>query len=149
MASRSRPIAARRSPYGIARARRPLPEPERDVERVDLVRGREHAAGLGRRQRRVRRVGQVLLVDRGADGLGIAGEPRVLGADVTLELGELAHELGRLVGLREPRRLERRLAAAERLDELRQPLGLVRERAGALEERDRAEPLRERCRSRP
>ena len=50
-------------------------------------------------------VGQVLLLDRPADGLGVAGEPRVLGADVALELGELAHELGGLVGLREPRRL--------------------------------------------
>src|SRR6478735_8331657 len=33
-------------PVGIARTGRPLPEPERDVERVDLVRRGEHAAGL-------------------------------------------------------------------------------------------------------
>ena len=47
------------------------------------------------------------------DRLREAGEPRVLGADVALEVGELAHELGGLVGLREPRRLQRGLAAAE------------------------------------
>ena len=73
------------------------------------------------RQRRVRGVGQVLLVDRGADRLRVAGEPRVLRADVALELRELAHQLGRLVGLCKPRSLERGLSATERLDELREP----------------------------
>ena len=128
-------------PVGITRAGRPVPEPEGDVERVDLVRGRENAPGFGLRQRGVGSVGQVLLVDRGADRLGIPGEPRVLAADVALELRELPHQLGRLVRLREPRRLERRLAAAESLDELPQALRLVRERARSLEERDRAQPL--------
>ena len=79
-----------------------------------------------------------------ADRLRVPGELRVFRAHVTLELGKLTHELGRLVGLREPCRLERRLAAAERLDELLEPLCLVGERPCALEERNRAQPLRER-----
>ena len=120
-----------------------MAELEGDVERVDLVGGGEDAPGLGLRERRVGRVGQVLLVDRGRDRLGIAGEPCVLAADVTLELGELADELGGLVGLRQPRRLERRLAPAEALRRAWQALGLVGERAAAGEERDRAETLGE------
>ena len=84
-----------------------------------------------------------MLLDRRADRLGIAGEPRILRADVALEVGELAHELGRLVGLREPRRLARGLAAAEPLDEADQPLRLVGERPRAGKERDRAELGRE------
>ena len=81
-----------------------------------------------------------MLVDRGADGLGVAGGAGVLGADVALEVRELAHELGGLVGLAEASGLAGGVAAAEPLDEPHEPLGLVGERACALEEGDRAEP---------
>jgi len=81
-------------------------ELEGDVQRVQLVCGREHLAGLGLWQRASRGVGEVLLLDRLRDRVRIAREPGVLGADVTLELGELAHELGGLVGLGQPRRFE-------------------------------------------
>jgi len=40
-----------------------------------------------------RRVRQVVLLDRLADPFGVAGAPRVLRADVPLEVGELADEL--------------------------------------------------------
>ena len=73
----------------------------------------------------------------------MAGEPRVLGADDSLELGELAHELRGLVGLREPGGLARVLVAAELPDELDEPRRLVGERAAALDERDPLEPARE------
>src|SRR5207253_329324 len=53
-------------------------------------------------------------------------------------------ELRRLVGLREPRSLARRVAATEAFDETDEPLRLVRERPRPGEERDRAECLRER-----
>ena len=99
-------------PVGIARASRPVPEREGHGKGVELVRRREHLPGLGLRQGPARRIRQVLLVDRGADGLRVAGEARVLGADVTLEIGKLAHELGCLVGLREPGRLVRCLSPA-------------------------------------
>ena len=135
---RSRPAAARtdrasRSACARARRRRSTcrscPPPRGHAP------PRSAGAGVGR-------VRQVLLVDRGRDRLRVAGEPRVLGADVTLELRELAHELGRLVGLGQSRRLERRLATAERLDELRKPLRLVAKEPAPGEERDRTEPLR-------
>src|SRR5206468_3807988 len=101
----------------ITGARRPAPRPERDVQVVDLVRRGEDPAALARRERGARRIREVVLLDRGAHRLGVAGEPRVLRADVALEVGELADELGRLVGLREPRRLARGVPAAEALDE--------------------------------
>ncbi len=112
-------------PVGIARAGGLVPEPERDVQRVDLVRRRQDTPRLRLRERSVRRVRQVLLVDRSRDRLRVTGEPRVLGADVTLELRELTNELGRLVRLGQSRSLERRLTTTERLDELREPPRLV------------------------
>ena len=140
-------------PVRVARARRPLAERERDGEVVELVGGREHAARLGRRQRAAGGVRQVLLLDRRAHRLGVAGEPRVLGADVALELGELAHELGGLVGLREPRRLARaprRRRARRRARRAARVLSA--NDAGARDERDRAElagePLDARARRR-
>ena len=130
-------------PVGIARAGGLVPEPERDVQRVDLVRRREDTPRLCLRERSVRRIRQVLLVDRSRDRLRVTGEPRVLGADVTLELRELANELGRLIRLGQSRSLERRLTTTERLDELRKPPRLVGIASAAGEERDRTEPLRE------
>jgi len=121
-----------------------VPERERGCERVDLVRRREHLARLRLRQRPAGGVRQVLLLDGRADSLGVPRESSVLGADVPLEVGKLAYELRRLVGLRQPRRLECRLAAAELRDEAPEPLRLVREGARALEVGDRAEALGER-----
>ena len=60
------------------------------------------------------------------------------------QLGELSDELRCLVRLGETSRLERRLTAAECLDELRQALRLVGERPGAREERDRSQVFRQR-----
>ena len=60
-----------------------------------------------------------------------------------LEVSELPHELGSLVGLRQPGSLEGGLAAAELLHEPAHALGLVGERAGAGEERDRPEAFDE------
>ena len=108
-------------PVRVARARRPLAERERDGEVVDLLGRREHAPRLGLGQRTVGRVRQVLLVDRGADRLGEAGEACVLGPDVTLEVRELAHELGGLVGLRQAGRFMRGLPATLLGDELHEP----------------------------
>src|SRR5439155_15636455 len=92
-------------------------------------------------QRTTRGIRQVLLLDRLRDRVGIAGEPRVFGADVALELGELTYELRGLIGLGQPSRLERRLSSTEAFHQLCHPLRLFRERAGAGEERDRGEPL--------
>jgi hypothetical protein len=86
-------------------------EPEGDVEHVDLVGRGEDAARFGRRKRASGGIGQVLLGNRGADRLRIAGEPCVLGSDVALELRKLADELGGLIGLGESGGLERRLSA--------------------------------------
>src|SRR5205823_12146582 len=69
----------------VAGAGRLVAEAEGDVEGVDLVRGGEHASGLGLRERRVGGVREVLLVDRGRDRLRVAGQARVLGADVAFE----------------------------------------------------------------
>ena len=102
---------------GVAGAGRPLAEREGHSQAVDLVCGGEHAAGLGLRERAAGRTGKVLLVHRGADRLREACEPRILGADVPLEIGELADELGSLVGLGEPGRLAGGIAASERIDE--------------------------------
>ena len=125
-ASRQRPIAARRRPYG---SREPvgLWPSENATVRVSTLSAAASTlpasvCGSGPPAA----VRQVLLLDRRAHRLGVAGEPRVLGADVALEVRELAHELGGLVGLREPRRLARRVAAAELPDELRAAVGLVR-----------------------
>ena len=118
-----------------------MAERERGLERVELVRRREHLPRLGLRQRAARRVRQVLLLDRGDHRFGIAGQPRVLGPDVPLEIGKLAHELRGLVGLRQARSLQRRLAAAELARQPAQAVGLVGEGARPLEEGDRAEVL--------
>ena len=135
--------ADRRAPQRVrvARAGRPLAERERNRQRVHLVGGGQSLAGLGRRQRPARRIREVLLLDRGRDPLREARQTRVLAADVALQLGELADELGGLVGLREPRRLARRVAAAERVDQVEQPVALVGECARTADEDDRAEPL--------
>ena len=95
-------------PERVARPGRALAEPERDAQRVELVGSREHRTGRDSRQRAAGAVRQILLVDRLHDVLAVAGEPRVGRADVAFELAELAHELGRLIGLRELRRLDRR-----------------------------------------
>ena len=124
----------------VARAGRPVPERERHGERVDPVGSRHHTACLRGRKRGIGRVGQVVLGDRDAHVVGIAGEPRVLGADDSLEFGELAHELRGLVRLREPGGLARVLVAAELPDEVDEPRRLVGERPAALEERDPVEP---------
>ncbi len=116
---------------------------ERDGERVDLVRRREHAAGLRLRERRVGTIRQVVLLDRAAHGLGVAGQPRVLRADDALQLGKLAYELRGLVGFREPRRLAGIVSACQLLDELAEPLRLVGKRTAAFDERDPLEPSRE------
>ena len=64
--------ADRRAPEAVrvARAGRALAEPEGDVERVDLVRGREHAPVSVLGSGASARVGQVLLVDRRATASG-------------------------------------------------------------------------------
>ena len=116
-----------------------MAELERDGEGVEAIGGRENAAGLGTRKRPARSSRQVLLLDRGANRLGVTREARVLGADVALEVRELADELRRLVSLGEPCRLESRVASAETRDEVDEPSRLVRERAAAFEERDRGE----------
>ena len=128
----------------VARAGRALAEPEDRHEPVELVRRGEDPAVGARGQRRVGGVGKVLLVDRPHDLVGPAGEARVLGADVPLEVGELADELGRLVGLRQPRRLDPVRPRPEALDEVDEPLRLVGERAGAGDVGDRPELRRER-----
>ena len=89
----------------VARASRPLAEREGHGEVVDLLGRGQHASLLRLRGRAVGRVREVLLLDPGADPLGKAGEPRVLGADVTFQVGELPHELGRLVRLGQSRGL--------------------------------------------
>jgi hypothetical protein len=116
---------------------------EGDLERVDLVRGRDHAARLGRRQRAAGGIRQVLLRDRRAHGLGIPGQPGIFGADVALELWKLAHELRGLVRLGQASGFERRIAAAEAVNEPPKPIRLVREGPGAGEEDDRVEAARE------
>ncbi len=148
--SRGRPrsrAGRARSRHGGGRTGRASPSADvparRKGERVDLVRRREHAPALGRGQRPAGGIGQVLLLDRSAHRLGVAGQARVLGADPALELRELAYELGGLVGLRQPGRLERRVSPTEPLDQLLQPLGLVGERASAFEERDARQARRQ------
>ncbi len=110
---------------GVARARRPLAEREGNGEAVDLVHGGEHAPRLGLGERATGRIGEVLLVDCGADRLREAGEARVLRADVAFQVGKLADELGCLVGLRKPRSLAGGLACAEEVSEGDEPLDLV------------------------
>jgi hypothetical protein len=110
------PIAARHGPAWVAEPVGLCPS-EGDGEVVDLVRRGEDAAGLRLRQGAAGRVGQVLLGDRGADGLGEAGQACVLGADVPFEIRKLAYELRRLIGLGEPGCLARRVSTAERLDQ--------------------------------
>ena len=92
-------------PVRVAGARSALAERERDGEVVDPLGDCQHSAGLRLRQRAAGGVGEVLLLDRPAHGLRIAGEAGVLGADVALELRELPNELGGLVGLGEARSL--------------------------------------------
>ena len=89
----------------VARAGRSLAECEGHGEVVDLLGRRQHAPLLRVRQRALGRVRKVLLLDPGAHTLGKAGEPRVLGADVTFQVGELPHELGGLVRLGQSRGL--------------------------------------------
>ena len=118
-------------PVRVARARRLEPARERGLQVVELVRRGQDPARLRVGQRRLGAVGQVLLLDCPAHRFGPPCQARVLGADVALELRELPHQLRRLVGLRELRRLPSRVAAAELLDERHEPFRLVRERAGA------------------
>ena len=133
--------ADRRPPKAVrvTGAGRPLAEREGDGEVVDLLCGRQHAPGLGLRDRPVRRVGQVLLLDRRAHALREPREARVLGADVPLEVGELADELRGLVGLGQPSGLARDVAAPLLGDQRLEPSRLVREAARAGDERDRAQ----------
>ena len=86
----------------------------------------------------------MLLCDGAADRLGVTAQPRVLGADDALQLGELAHELRGLVRLGQPGGLARVFVSVELPDELDEPRRLVRERAAALDERD---PLQRRASS--
>ena len=120
-----------------------MSERERDGERVDLVRCCEHAARLGLRQRPARGIGEVLLGNGRADCVRVAGEPRVLRADLPLEVRELAHELRSLVRFREARGFERRVASPQPVDERDEPLRLVGEAASLGEVHDRPEPAGE------
>ena len=74
----------------VSRAGRPFAESERHGQVVDLVGCREHASPFRLRQRRLAPSGEVVLVDRGRDCLGIARPGGVLRADVTFEIGKLA-----------------------------------------------------------
>ena len=123
----------------ITRAGRPLAERERDGEVVDLLRRSQHPPGLGVRQRAVRRVRKVLLLDRRAHALRKPRQARVLRADVPFEVGELADELSSLVGLGQTCGLARGLAAALLPHERLQALGLVREAARTRDVRDRSQ----------
>ena len=152
-AERDRDDAGSRStqPVGVARAGWLLAQPERGGDAVELVGERDERPGKAAGGRGTGGVGQVLLADRLGDRLGQAGPPCIDGADVALELGELADEPRGLVRLGEPRRHQGvlpRLGIArdlvrehgdERLDARR----LVGERPGAGVEADAAESARE------
>ena len=79
---------ARRSPYGSREpvGRCPRPKETLSVSILSAAESTRPVSVVGRGASG--RVGQVLLVDRGADGFRVAGEPGVLGADVALELRE-------------------------------------------------------------
>ncbi len=104
-ASRQSPIAARRRPNGSREpvGRFPSAKATARLSILSAAARTRPASVWG--SGAVGGVGQVLLLDGHADRLGESREPRVLGADVALEVGELADELRGLVGLREPRRL--------------------------------------------
>ncbi len=141
---RQSPIAARRSPYG---SRVPDGRPPRAKATVRLS-----IFSATARSRPASVAGSTLPAESGrycspiavADGRWIRREARVLRADLALEIGELAHELGSLIRLGEPCGLPRHLAAAESLDELDEACRLVRKAPGSGDEGDRAELLRER-----
>ena len=156
---RDRDDAGSRStqPVRVARAGRLLAEPERGRDAVELVGERDERPGKAAGGRGTGGVRQVLLADRLGDRLGQPGAPCIDGADVALELGELADEPRGLVRLGEPRRhAGRARASAHRSrsrpragDERLDPRRLVGERAGAGVEADAAEAAREALRARP
>ena len=97
--SRQSPIAARRRPKG---SREPVGRwpSENETSSVSILSAAERTRPLSvDGSGPAGRVGKVLLGHGGAHRLRIAGQARVLGADSPLQLGELAHELGGLVGL--------------------------------------------------
>ena len=87
--------------------------------------------------------GRYCVVDGSRNGLRKAREARVLRADVALEVGELAHELGSLVGLGEAGCLAGGLPAPERLDERFEPSDLVPKDPAPATNVIRAELLRQ------
>ena len=105
------PAAVQRDPHqpgrgapqavGVLRAGRGLIDRERPHQVVDLLGGRDQRAHLARRHRRVRPLGQVVLLHRGRDLVGDALAAGVLRGHVALQLGELGHEHRTLVGLRQ------------------------------------------------
>src|SRR5262249_32290674 len=126
VARRASPIAARRSPNGSREPGGRWPRSNGIVSGV-----RVSAAGTSVPACRggggggggpAGGMGKVLPLDRLAARFRVAGEPGVLRADVALEVGELADELRRLVGLGEPCRLACRLSPAERSYQPQEPL---------------------------
>ena len=134
-------------PVGILRAGRGLVHRERAHEVVDLLRGGQERPGLGLRRRRVGPERQVLLLDRRGHGGVDALAARVLGRHVALEVAELGHQHGALVGLRPARgvagRRGRGRVGRKPLGQVRdarpQALALVGHGAEALVEDDRVE----------
>ena len=141
--SRHRPIAARRRPYGSREPVGRWPSANATSSVSILSAADEDPARLGRGQRRVGAVGEVLLLDRGADGLRVACEPRVLGADRPSRSANsrTSSDAWSAFASRAASRASSPPPSASTSSH--EPLRLVRERARALEEGDRAEPAGE------
>ena len=89
-----------------------------------------------RRQPRLDADGQILIRDRLPDRLGLTFAARVDAAHRALQLGELAHHVGREIGLREPARLARRAASTQVRAPIADPRSRPRAAPGAAPSRD-------------